>query len=206
MKKTDKLAAISSASVTTGVPSEDLLVKVAERKTSRLQYQANHPPPRYEKNRIPLLSQNLRSPFEPGTQVKGGLNRYAKLYTLTELEEVVYGKVAESKFAELTFFMIFLKRREWLEDEHMDAALSFYRLRFQEHPSMFPSTKIAIMDVAFQMLWAHQYENWKANESLPGGMFFYYYGLAPRYAETKMWCGEDVDMIVSCLNVHNNSH
>ena len=105
MKKTDKLAATSSASVTTGVPYEDLLVKVAERKTSRLQNRANHPPPRYEKNRIPLLSQNLRSPFEPGTQVKGGLNRYAKLYTLTELEEVVYGKVAESKVAELTFFM-----------------------------------------------------------------------------------------------------
>ncbi|KAF3530179.1 hypothetical protein DY000_02040002 [Brassica cretica] len=207
MKKIDKLAATSSASVTTGVPYEDLLVKVAERKTSRLQNRANHPPPRYEKNRIPLLSQNLRSPFEPGTQVKGSLNRYAKLYTLTELEEVVYGKVAESKVAELTFFMsrkdsvypigsptraseffeVFMKRRELLEDEHMDAALSFYRLRFQEHPSMFPSTKIAIMDVAFQMLWAHQYENWKANEALPGGMFFYYYGLAPRYAETKMW-------------------
>ncbi|KAL0667466.1 hypothetical protein Bca4012_030170 [Brassica carinata] len=49
---------------------------------------------------------------------------------------------------------------------------------------MFPSTKIAIMNVAFQMLWSHQYENWKANESLPGRTFFYYYGLAPRYAET----------------------
>ncbi|WZZ50399.1 hypothetical protein YC2023_050506 [Brassica napus] len=72
MQKIDKLAATSSAS----------LVKVAERKKSRLQYQANHPPPKYEENRILVLPQNLRSPFEHGTQVKGVLNRYAKLYTV----------------------------------------------------------------------------------------------------------------------------
>ena len=62
------------------------------------------------------------------------------------------------------------------------------------------------MDVAFQMLWSHQYENWKANEALPGGTFFYYYGLTPRYAEIKRWWGENVDTIFSCLNVHENSH
>ncbi|KAF3590283.1 hypothetical protein DY000_02022226 [Brassica cretica] len=65
------------------------------------------------------------------------------------------------------FFDIYLKQREWLEDEHMDAALSLYRLRFQQHPSMFQSTEIAIMAVAFQILWAHQYENWKSTSFLP---------------------------------------
>ncbi|KAG2288858.1 hypothetical protein Bca52824_048462 [Brassica carinata] len=185
-------------------------------KKSRLQYQANHPPPKYEENRILVLPQNLRSPFEHGTQVKGVLNRYAKLYT-TRLDQPetrlgprmpmprgsystqtsfliftcrdsVYPIGSPTRASE--FFKVFLKRRQWLEDELGDLtfdtylALSFYRLRFQEHPSMFPSTKIAIMNVAFQMLWSHQYENWKANESLPGRTFFYYYGLAPRYAET----------------------
>ncbi|KAG2266232.1 hypothetical protein Bca52824_073311 [Brassica carinata] len=99
MQQTDKLEATSSAPVTTVVPSEGLLDKVAERKTSRLQYQANHPSSRYQKNIIHVLSQNLRSPFEPGTQVKGVLNRYAKVYTLTEHEEVIYGPVGESKVA-----------------------------------------------------------------------------------------------------------
>ncbi|KAL0759262.1 hypothetical protein Bca101_075412 [Brassica carinata] len=161
--QTDKLEATSSAPVTTVVPSEGLLDKVAERKTSRLQYQANHPSSRYQKNIIHVLSQNLRSPFEPGTQVKGVLNRYAKVYTLTEHEEVIYGPVGDAS----KFFDIYLKQREWLEDEHMDAALSLYRLRFQQHPSMFQSTEIAIMAVAFQILWAHQYENWKSTSFLP---------------------------------------
>lgn len=56
MQKIDKLAATSSASVTTVVPSQDLLVKVAEQKKSRLQYQANYPPPKFEENRIRVLS------------------------------------------------------------------------------------------------------------------------------------------------------
>ncbi|KAF3540491.1 hypothetical protein F2Q69_00021816 [Brassica cretica] len=206
MQKIDKLAATSSASVTIVVPSQELLVKVAEQKKSRLQYQANYPPPKYEENRIRVLSPNLRSPFEPGTQVKGALNRCAKLYTVTELEEVVYGKVAESKVAELNtfmsrkdsvypigsptraseFFNVFLTRRKWLQDEVGDLTFDTY--------------------LAFQMLWSHQYENWKANEALPGGTFFYYYGLTPRYAEIKRWWGENVDTIFSCLNVHENSH
>ncbi|KAG2298692.1 hypothetical protein Bca4012_010165 [Brassica carinata] len=92
-------------------------------------------------------------------------------------------------------------------ERHMDAALNFYRLRFQQHPGMFPSSRIAIMDVPFQQLWAHQYKNWQANNSvLPGGTYFYYYGLAPRYAETKMWWQENGDTLFSCLNVHKNTH
>ena len=76
-QKTDKLGDASSASVTAFVPSPELLVKVADRKASRLQYQANNPPPRDKENRPLVLSHNLRSPSEPGTQVKGVLIRYA---------------------------------------------------------------------------------------------------------------------------------
>ncbi|CAN6827111.1 unnamed protein product [Brassica oleracea var. botrytis] len=50
------------------------------------------------------------------------------------------------------FFKVFLKRREWLEDEVGDLAFDTY--------------------LAFQMLWSHQYENWKVNEALPGRTFF----------------------------------
>ena len=86
----------------------------------------------------------------------------------------------------------------------MDAALSLYRFRFQQHPGMFPSTKIAIMDVTFQMLWGHQYKNWKVNSFPPSGTYYYYYGLPPRYAETKMWWEKDVDTLYSCLNLQNS--
>ena len=35
------------------------------------------------------------------------------------------------------------------------------------------------MDVGFQMLWAHQYQNWLADEiAPPGGTFYYYQVLA----------------------------
>ncbi|KAL0886038.1 hypothetical protein Bca101_010021 [Brassica carinata] len=177
-RKTDKFETTSSASVTNVFPSEDLALKVAERKSKNLQDQANNPPLRYQQNRIPVLSQNLRSPYQLGTQVKGVLNRYAKVYTLTEREEP----------------------REWLEDEIRDH-------KFDTYLGMFPSSRIAIMDVPFQQLWAHQYKNWQANNSvLPGGTYFYYYGLAPRYAETKMWWQENGDTLFSCLNVHKNTH
>ncbi|CAH8326048.1 unnamed protein product [Eruca vesicaria subsp. sativa] len=169
MKKKDKLETTSSASVTTTVPSKDLAAKVAERKTILLQYQEKHPPPRYERNMIPFLSQNLRSPFEPGTQVKGVLTDMGR--------DSVYPIGSTTSASQ--FFDVLLKPWAWLLDDHMDAALSLYRLRFQKHPSMFQSSRIAIMDIAFQMLWTHQYKNWQENSVLPGGTYFYYYGIAP---------------------------
>ncbi|KAF8103820.1 hypothetical protein N665_0184s0015 [Sinapis alba] len=135
MEKKDKREATSSASVTTVVPSEDLAIKVAERKTSHLQYQANHSPPRYERNRIPALSQNLRSPFEPGNEVKEVLNRYAKGFHLSI----------------------------WVTDERQ-----YILRRISEAEGVVGKRGIAIMDVAFQILWTHQYANWKANSVLPG--------------------------------------
>ncbi|KAL0864823.1 hypothetical protein Bca101_043941 [Brassica carinata] len=154
------------------------------------------------------------------------LQVYVKTFTLNQLEEVVYAPAAASDITALTtfrnncdsiypigseksaseFFDVFLKPRAWLEDLHMDAALNFYRLRFQQQQGMFPSSKIAILDVTFQMMWVHNYKEWKRSSILPGGTYSYYHRVFPRYARTYMWWKGDVDTIFSCLNVNNNTH
>ncbi|KAF8056095.1 hypothetical protein N665_1277s0005 [Sinapis alba] len=71
---------------------------------------------------------------------------------------------------------------------------------------MFISSRVAIMNAGFQMLWEQQYKNLQALSVLPGGTYFYYYGLASGYAQTEMWWKEDVNTLFFCLNVLNNTH
>ncbi|CAN6998954.1 unnamed protein product, partial [Brassica rapa subsp. trilocularis] len=67
----------------------------------------------------------------------------------------------------LNFFTVFMKPRAWLTDEVGDLTFDTY--------------------LAFQMLWSHQHMNWKKDSFLPGATFHYFYGYAPRYAQTLMW-------------------
>ncbi|KAG2311925.1 hypothetical protein Bca52824_023482 [Brassica carinata] len=235
MEKTEKEnhGATSSASVTSVLPCKDLEDQVVDRRRMRLQYQALHPPPKIDRTRT--LSQNLKSPYVPGTQVKEALKRYRMNEMLREPYMTVYGPVAESDVANLrdsigredsiypigsttranTFFKLLLQPRKrstgeasdlTFDTSHMNAALCLYRLRLREDPSMFISSRIAIMDVNFQMLWAHQYKNWESHKFLNGGSGLYYFGIAPFYAQIKLWWMHDVDTLFSYLNVHDNSH
>ncbi|KAL0696266.1 hypothetical protein Bca4012_063446 [Brassica carinata] len=184
---------------------------VREKDEKQMLPQANNPPPRFQDSRIPVLAQNLRSPFLlDDTQVKGVVNIYVKPFTLNQLEEVLYAPAAASDITALTtfrnncdsiypigseksaseFFDVFLKPRAWLEDLQ----------------GMFPSSKIAILDVPFQMMWVYNYKEWQRSSILPGGTYSYYHRVFPRYARTYKWWKGDVDTIFSCLNVNNNTH
>ncbi|KAL0876641.1 hypothetical protein Bca101_026346 [Brassica carinata] len=221
MEKTEKEnhGATSSASVTSVLPCKDLEDQVVDRRRMRLQYQALHPPPKIDRTRT--LSQNLKSPYVPGTQVKEALKRYRMNEMLREPYMTVYGPVAESDVANLrdsigredsiypigsttranTFFKLLLQPRKRSTGEASDLTFDT-----SVDPSMFISSRIAIMDVNFQMLWAHQYKNWESHKFLNGGSGLYYFGIAPFYAQIKLWWMHDVDTLFSYLNVHDNSH
>ncbi|KAG2304310.1 hypothetical protein Bca52824_032961 [Brassica carinata] len=201
MEKTEKEndEATSSASVTTVQPCKDFEDLVIERRRMCLQYLALHPPPKIDRTRT--LSQNIKTPYvhdmlsEPHWVVYGPVaaSDVANLHDFIGREDSIYPIGSTTRAS--TFFNVLLQPRKWLTGEasdltfdtfHMNAALCLYRLRLREDPSMFISSRFSIMDENFQMLWAHQYKNWKSHKCLPDQTVKIYDSGEPEYGDIRL--------------------